>query len=245
MALLALVHPREQAHVSAVTLMTKCALFQNKPALLTAPYRVESPILAEVFRAFVSALEGGAVEITSANWAPLSLLSEEFGFDSLAADLSAFRRRPTVQAMLAVADGDAQSRLASLEARALGRDREIAALQAGLVSSDAKIARLSSAVESLRAALETAEIRTSAKAAELDLGHSRLQSESVRLSCPLKSLRAEVSGQNAPLPPAKIPPAAPQSPSPTAPPPARANPARSCSSRRTNFRRKARAAMDA
>jgi hypothetical protein len=127
MALLALVHPREQAHVSVVTLMTKCTLFKNTPALLTAPYRVESPVPAEVLRAFVSALEGGAIATTAANWAPLSLLSEEFGFDSLSADLSAFRRRPAIEAMPMVADGEARSRIADLEERARGRDREIAA----------------------------------------------------------------------------------------------------------------------
>jgi hypothetical protein len=55
MSLLALVHPREQAHVSVGPLVAKCTLFQNNPALLSAPYRVQSPILAEVSRAFVSA----------------------------------------------------------------------------------------------------------------------------------------------------------------------------------------------
>jgi uncharacterized coiled-coil protein SlyX len=126
-----------------VTLMTKCTLFKNTPALLTAPYRVESPIPVSVFRAFLSALTGGAVEMTSANWAPLSLLSEEFGFDSLSASLSAFR--PPVQ------DEEARSRITDLEERALGRAREIAALQADLARSEANLARLSSAVESLRA----------------------------------------------------------------------------------------------
>jgi hypothetical protein len=182
MALVTLIHPREQAHVSVVPLVNKCTLFRNSPALLTAAYRVESPIPASVFRGFVTGLEGGAVEITAANWAPLSLVSDEFGFDSLSADLSAFRPHPPVQAMPAVADGEARSRITDLEERALGRDREIAALQADLVSSAANLARLSSAVESIRAALETAESRTSAKAAELELGQSRLQSESARLS---------------------------------------------------------------
>jgi hypothetical protein len=142
LALLALVHPREQAHVSIVPLVAKCTLFQNKPTLLGAPYRVESPIPTEVFRAFVSALTGGAVAITAANWAPLSLLSEEFGFDSLAADLSAFRPHPRVQAMPTVADGDARSRIASLEERALGRDREIAGHQMHLARSEANLARI-------------------------------------------------------------------------------------------------------
>jgi hypothetical protein len=201
MALLALVHPREQAHVSVVTLVTKCTLFQNKRTLLGAPYRVELPIPASVFRAFISALDGGAIDITSANWAPLSLRSDEFGFDSLSAALSAFRRRLLVEAIPTVADGDARSRIASLEERALGRDSEIAALQADLARWEATLARFSSAVESLRAALETTESRTSAKATELDLGHSRLQSESSRLSPALESLRAEVSARMATLPP--------------------------------------------
>jgi hypothetical protein len=133
MVLLALVHPREQAHVSVAALVAKCPIFQNKPALVSAPSRVESPIPAEVVRAFVSGLEGGGFEITATNWAPLSLLREEFGFDSLSAELSGFRPRPAVQAMPAVADGDARSRIVSPEERALGRDREIAAL-AGLPS---------------------------------------------------------------------------------------------------------------
>jgi hypothetical protein len=216
MARLALVHPREQAHVAVMTLMAKCTLFQNKPALLSAPYRVESPIPAEVFRAFVSALNGRAVEITAANWASLSLLSEEFGFDSLAGDLTAFRPGPPVQAMPVIVYGDVRLRIADLEDRVLGWDREIRALAVRLSRWEANLGRLSSAVESLRAALETAESRTSAKATELELGHSRLQSESERLSSALESLRAEFSTQKAPPPPPQTPPTASHPPSPAA-----------------------------
>jgi uncharacterized coiled-coil protein SlyX len=217
MALVKLVHPREEAEVSPMQLISKCTLFKNNLALLSAPYRITSRITAEVFRAFVSALEDRAVEITAANSSPLLLLSGEFGFEALAADLSAFRSSAPM-----VADGAARSRIADLEERALAWDRTIAALQAGLVSSVGNLARLSSAVEFLRAVLETAESRTSAKASELELGHSRLQSESVRLSSALESLRAEVSAQKTPPPPTKTLPAAREPPFPAHAPPARA-----------------------
>jgi hypothetical protein len=122
MALLALVHPCEQVQISVEQLVAKCTLFKNKRKLLRAPYEVASPIPASVFRAFVSGLEGSSIEITSANWAPLSLLSDEFGFDSLSADLSAFRPHPPVQGLRAIADGDGRSRIVSLEERSLGRE---------------------------------------------------------------------------------------------------------------------------
>jgi hypothetical protein len=105
MALIALVHHCEEAHISDVSLVAKGGLFKINRALLSAPYRVESQVPASVFWVFVSALEGAAVEITSANWGPLSLLSEEFGFDSLSADLSAFRPHPPVPAVLGVRTG--------------------------------------------------------------------------------------------------------------------------------------------
>jgi hypothetical protein len=52
---------------------------------------VKSPVSAEVFELFVSALEGGAVEITAANSSPLSLLCKKSGFTAFAADLSLFQ----------------------------------------------------------------------------------------------------------------------------------------------------------
>jgi hypothetical protein len=176
-----IVHPRGQAQVPVVPLVTKCTLFKNTPALLSAAYRIESSIPAEVFRVFVSALKGSAMKITDANWAPLSLLSEELGFDLLSAYLSAFRPSLHVQ------NREARSWLASLEERVLTADIETVALQAELVRSEANLARLSSDVESLPTALETAENCTSTKAEELELGDSGLESESARLSSALES----------------------------------------------------------
>jgi hypothetical protein len=52
--------------------------------------------------------------------------------------------------MPAVADGDARSRIAPLKERALGRDRDIAALQTDLAHSEAKLTRLGIAGDSRR-----------------------------------------------------------------------------------------------
>jgi hypothetical protein len=67
------------------------APFTNNPALLRSPYRVKSPVTAAAIREFVSALEGGSIEITAANLRALSQLSDEFGFAALSAQLWAFR----------------------------------------------------------------------------------------------------------------------------------------------------------
>jgi hypothetical protein len=53
--------------------------------------RVQSAVAADAFRAFVAALEGNAVDLTEGNYAELSQLCEEFGFDGLIAQLSLFQ----------------------------------------------------------------------------------------------------------------------------------------------------------
>ena len=96
-----LVHPLsgEETAVSAASLSEQCTLFKDR---LVSPYAVKSSISIEVFREFVSALEGKNVAITTANFAGLSLLCEEFGFSGLSARLSAFAGDPE--------DGEARSR---------------------------------------------------------------------------------------------------------------------------------------
>jgi hypothetical protein len=54
--------------------MMKCTLFQQKPALLIAPYKLRSTVPLTLFRQFVSAVEGNAIEITSANFSGLTQL---------------------------------------------------------------------------------------------------------------------------------------------------------------------------
>ena len=136
-----LVHPLsgEETAVSGTRLSEQCTLFKDR---LVSPYAVKSSISIEVFRDFVSSLEGKNVAITTANFAGLSLLCEEFGFSGLSARLSAFAGDPE--------DGEARRRIAVLEKRALGWDCETAALQA-------EVARLSAAVESLRAVVGVGE----------------------------------------------------------------------------------------
>jgi hypothetical protein len=68
--------------------MNKCSLFENNPTHTAAPYRVQSCVTLSLFREFVSALEGKAVEIMGTSLTGLERLWEEFGFKEFAAKLS-------------------------------------------------------------------------------------------------------------------------------------------------------------
>jgi hypothetical protein len=94
MALVALVHPEETSTVPALQAKNKCTLFQQNEALLTSPSKLCSTVPLTLFRQFVSALEGNAIEITSANISELSQLFEKFGFEELRAKLSEFPPPP-------------------------------------------------------------------------------------------------------------------------------------------------------
>jgi peptidoglycan hydrolase CwlO-like protein len=153
-----LVHPHARRAVSAARLIDKCTLFKTNLSLLTAPYSVKSSVPVEVFRAFVSALEDGAVEITKANVAGLSLLCTEFGFGALGTRLSDFGSSASLP--LASVDAEARAQIAAREERVLTRDRETAVLQAELV-------RLSAAVEALRASADRREAQRRADGAAI------------------------------------------------------------------------------
>jgi hypothetical protein len=60
---------------------------------LVSPYRVQSAVFSFIFREFISALEGNAINInlTDTNFREPEALSEGFGFSELAAKLSEFR----------------------------------------------------------------------------------------------------------------------------------------------------------
>jgi hypothetical protein len=64
-------------------LIDKCILFGRNQNLLTIPYRIESSVAIDAFRAFASILESKSVEITNNNFASLSLLCTEFDFTDL------------------------------------------------------------------------------------------------------------------------------------------------------------------
>jgi hypothetical protein len=130
-----LVHPPEQRAVSAHRLIDECALFKNNLGLLGAPYAIKSATSIEVFREFVSALNGEAIEITTVNFSGLSLLCTEFGFESLFGQLTAFRSSGAFSG--GPAESEALGRLAVPE-----RDRETAELRAELESLRAEVAAL-------------------------------------------------------------------------------------------------------
>jgi hypothetical protein len=85
-----LLHSEKTFKIPALQVITKCSLFQNNPTLLISPYRIQSLVSLSIFREFLSAMEGNAINITSTNLTELQRLSKEFGFSELAAKLSKF-----------------------------------------------------------------------------------------------------------------------------------------------------------
>jgi hypothetical protein len=65
MASVTLIHPEKKFTVPVLQATNKCSLFQNNPALLVAPYRVQSSVTLSVFQDFLSLLEGNAVKVNS------------------------------------------------------------------------------------------------------------------------------------------------------------------------------------
>jgi hypothetical protein len=88
MSSVALVHPEAMLTVRGLQAKNKFTLFQQNKALLASPYKPPSTVPLTLFRQFGSALEGNAIEITSANFSGLTQLCEEFGFEELRAKLS-------------------------------------------------------------------------------------------------------------------------------------------------------------
>jgi hypothetical protein len=146
MVSITLVHPEATLTVPALDAIKKCSLFQSNPALAAAPYNLRSSVPLSLFRQFVSALEGNAIEITSANFSGLSQLSDEFGFSELRSKLS---ESPPLHE---VEDAEARSRIAALEEWAHRRDGDIAGFQAKFTRLETDIGRLASEVAALRSA---------------------------------------------------------------------------------------------
>jgi hypothetical protein len=102
-----LLHPREQRQVPRTRVIEKYALFKNNIAVLGASYSVNSSVPIEVFREFASALEDDRVVVTNANFDGLSMLSAEFAFEAMAAQLSDFRSSAAFAAEVAHAEARA------------------------------------------------------------------------------------------------------------------------------------------
>jgi hypothetical protein len=123
MAVVDLVHPDVTYRIPVDRLVTQCRQFLANQELTREPYRVQSAVAADAFRAFVAVIEGNAFDITEGNSAELSQLCEEFGFDGLTAQLSLF------QPSAALRDVEARRRISALEDRWQQSERQIAELR--------------------------------------------------------------------------------------------------------------------
>jgi hypothetical protein len=152
MASVTLLHLEETFTIPALQAMVKCSLFQNRPFLLASPYRIESSVSLSIFREFLSALEGNAINITDTNFTELHQLCDEFGFTELAAKLSEFRpsmdfKEPEAE------DADPRGRIAFLEEKLNQHDHDIAILQTEVRQLSTDFGCLVGEVSALRSAL--------------------------------------------------------------------------------------------
>jgi hypothetical protein len=136
MATLLLVHPLESITLLCRTLVQKCDLFADDPALTVSPYSVKSEVPVSDFRDFVSAIEGLPFSITPSNFRGLSQLSTEFGFASLSSQLSDFLDSPHFTPTPPLTEWEARLRLSSMEERMLQCEREISDIRFRLSSVD-------------------------------------------------------------------------------------------------------------
>jgi hypothetical protein len=128
MASVTLLHLEEKFTIPTLQAMTKCCLFQNNPTFTGSLYRIQSSVSLSIFREFLSALEGNAINITDTNFTELHRLCEEFGFSELAAKLSEFR--PSMDSKeTETEDSDARGRIAALEEKSNQHSHVIAILQ--------------------------------------------------------------------------------------------------------------------
>jgi hypothetical protein len=160
MALVELVHPQGSHQVSVVPLINKCDVFKDNPALTIAPYRVQSGVSMDDFQDFVSALEDNSIDIKDRNFPGLSQLSEESGFQTLLAKLSAHRRSPGLSD---AQTAECRSRISALEKRAGQHEDQLAALQLVLFPAlrrfEADLERLASELEAFRDTKKTGTAR--------------------------------------------------------------------------------------
>jgi hypothetical protein len=85
-----LVHQGGTVSVSRLQLKQSCDLFVHELALLTRPYHVRSSVSRDIYRLFVSAIEGSNPELTPANGPALKLLCDEFRFTKFGRQVQTF-----------------------------------------------------------------------------------------------------------------------------------------------------------
>jgi hypothetical protein len=118
---------------------------------LIAPYRVQSSVSLSIFREFLSALEGNAINITDTNLTELDRLCKEFHFSELAVKLSKFRPSMSFKEGESE-DANARGRIAVLEEKVQHWEDEIAILQDKVTQLSTDFWRLVGEVSALRSA---------------------------------------------------------------------------------------------
>jgi hypothetical protein len=132
--------------IPALQVMNKFNLFQNNPTLSVSPHRVQSSVSLSIFREFISALEGHAINITNTNYTELHRLCAEFGFAELSAKLSEFR--PSID----FKEAETRGRIAFLEEKSNQHSHFIAILQNKVTQLSTDFGRLVGEVSALRSA---------------------------------------------------------------------------------------------
>jgi archaellum component FlaC len=199
MSSIMLVHLEETVTVPTLQAMTKWNLFQNNPTLLTSPYQIQSPVSLSIFREFISAFEGKAVEITDATISGLYELCEELGFKEFEQKLSEFHPSMSLEETEAE-DSDPHGRIAALEENAQRQDRVIVVLHNKVTQLVRNIGSLSREISTLRSAASTTQtLSGEVSALKIEIAAipsdiAVLQEKLTQLSTDFVSLAGEVSG---------------------------------------------------
>jgi hypothetical protein len=151
MSSVTLLHAEETFTIPALQAMTKSSLFQNNPALLGSPSRVQSSVSLSIFREFLSTFEGITIKTTDTNFTELDRLCKEFGFSELAAKLSEFRPSMDFKER-ETEDADSRGRIAVLEEKTNQHSHFIAILEDKVSQVSTDFGRLVSEVSALRSA---------------------------------------------------------------------------------------------
>jgi hypothetical protein len=138
-----LVHQGEIVKVARANLLEKCRLFRDGGFPATEYYNVRSPVAVEVFRAFAGTIDGIDLELTNENVIDIQVLSEEFGYEELAA------RVPEFLAQHSSARDYYQRTVVPLRAQLA----EIAALKETVQALEARVLELEQGNQSLDARL--------------------------------------------------------------------------------------------
>jgi hypothetical protein len=112
MSSIILIHPEEKCEVVGLHVINKCNLFRNNLILTTVPYKIRSSVPLSIFLQFVLALNGNTLTITDSNLVGLSLLCEEFGFETLGAQLLEFKQS---RKQNGIEDTEVRTRITTIE----------------------------------------------------------------------------------------------------------------------------------